>query len=102
MSEDNDVPASRPALRGVRALAVGTMVMPPGRHGVFCVTDADTVEPPRLARGYKYTLEFTPCGTERRARATSAGRLTLAMHAATAAAHPSPRHAAPAPAGMQA
>ena len=94
MSDDNDVLASRTVLRGVRVLAVGSMVMSPGRYGTVSVTDAGIVEPPPLPRGENYTLEVTPGGAERLALATSAGSLTLAMRAAAADVHP-PRNAAP-------
>ena len=58
----DDRPSTKAVVRGVRVLAVGSLVMTLNRYGTISLTDAGQVEPPPRPVGDSYTLEVTPAG----------------------------------------
>ena len=82
--------AAHTVLRGVRVLAVGSLVVAFGRYGRVSVTSGGVVEPPPPPPGENYTLEVSPQDAERIVLARAVGELTLAMRSVNARNYPNP------------
>ena len=84
-SGDRESAVAHTVARGLRVLAVGSMVLSTGRYGSISLTSEGIIEPPPTPPGDNYTLEVTPRDAERVTLAGTIGTLTLSMRAVASA-----------------